>query len=1007
MTTRRRRALAWLLLWGFLLGACGQTGVVQMVETIEQPPPAQPPAPPPRPPEPPAPPAQPPAPPAQPPAPPPPLSPAPPPLPPIDPGKPQSGIVVTVKDASGLGAVGYPVQAVVPLTYGEYQDTSKFSVVDGQGHPVPAQFEVLNRWWARDKSLRHVVAHFRASVAANAASSYAIRTRESAGPAPAKPVAVSQSGDVTTVDTGVLRFTVRRRGFNLFDEVWLDADGNGVYVAGERIVAPNSDGGPVFLGRRSGDVQRASARSDIKVKVEEVGPMRAVLRVSGLTNYQGANHHTHGFAVRIYAYAGASYVKVDYQLQNSAKNSYLSAPLYFEDVSLNVKPTLSGPTVRLATGASSVWEGSPSTGRYLFQSSHKDAAVRSTSDDAVLLAGANPAGVASCGWADVSDAERGVFVTIRHMAEMWPNGIEVESDGNVAVRLWPRWSSQFFDRKLNDTGLYWLEDMQHVYKECLLYFHGPATSNGELERMAWNFQYHPVPFVEVAQFARTGVTLDFGGILPVSEPVRDPWLPAEDTKRLLFEPEWMKKQFTDPANWNYRFGWPNFMSNPGRRVANQAGGLPETSARPLVTERVDAWLTAEGRVIGELNCRGQWMAEYEHDEDFARLKLSQDPYGGRSWRTGYEGTDLPLDSPHIAGTGFGQWYTRDNAHGWFYHVEEFYYLSANLWIRDWYEFIKEFRQGERSAPGPNWSSLSETGWEQTRGEGHQISNGMQAFRVTGDMDLIEHFRKRLDNLDAHRQLRTGAFAAFRQGEAPGVFPMAYFARGLINVLTEVGLHDREIHDRTFNMLWGAIEWNHYAAKFAYYIDVLRQRDKPSAGSSMVMPDPQAWFALRFGQPQYMSTVEDYLDGGMNGGSGYYPDLSRLEAWKGDSYGRVTTYAKLHPPTANGPAAITGLTASQVGRGKIAIGWTTPADAVRFHVVWAIHPIVDKYTTREAERNPWAATPVPNTLQGVPGTEQSLQIAGLPSGQAVYVAVFTFASNGHMSPMSNVTRINVP
>jgi hypothetical protein len=997
---------------GFLLVACGQTRVVELIGTIEQPSPEQPPPeepppeePPPEEPQPEEPQPEEPQPEEPQPEEPPPEEPPPP--PPSDPGEPLTGILVTIKDASGLGAKDHPVQVVVPLTYGAYQDTSAFRVVDKAGNPVPAQFEVVNRWWARDKSLRHVAAHFRASVAAGSAARYAVQTQAGAGPAPLRPVAVSQSGDVTTVDTGVLKFTVKRNGFNLFDEVWLDTDGDGAYAAGERIVAPNGAAGPVFLGRRAGDVQRASARSDIRVKVEEVGPMRAVLRISALTKYQDAQNHTHGFAVRLYAYAGASYVKVDYQLQNSAKNSYLAAPLYFEDVSLNVKPKLSDPTVRLATGAKNVWEGSVSGGRYVFQSSHTSAAAQSTADDTVLLAGTNSAGQASCGWADASDAKRGLFVTIRHMAEMWPNGIEVESDSNVAVRLWPRWSSQFHDRALNSTGLYWLEDMQHVYKECLLYFHGPGVSTGELERMAWNFQYHPVPFVDVGQYARTGVTLDFGGILPVSEPVQDPWLPAEDTKRILFEPEGMTERFTDPGSWNYSFGWPNFMSDPGRRVANQAGGLPETSARPLVTQRVDAWLTAEGRAIGELNCRGQWMAEYEHDEDFDRLKLSQDPYGGRSWRTGFENTDLPLDSPHIDGTGFGDWYTRDNAHGWFYHVEEFYYLSGNPWIRDWYEFIKEFRQGERSVPGPNWSSLSENGWEQTRGEGHQISNGMQAFRVTGDMDLIEHFRKRLDNLDKHRQLRTGAIAAIRRGEAPGVFPTAYVARGLISVLTEVGLHDREIHDRTFNLLWGAIEWNHYAAKFAYYIDVVRQKDKPSAGSSMVMPDPQAWVALKYGQPQYMTTVEQYLAGGMNGGSGYYPELSRLEAWKGDPYGRVTTYAKLHPPTADGPAAIPDLSATGVSPGKVSVRWTTPAGAVRFHVVWAIHPIVATYTMRETKRNPWAATPVPNKLRGVPGTRQSIPIAGLPSGQTVHVAVFTFASNGHMSPMSNVTRITVP
>jgi hypothetical protein len=936
-----------------------------------------------------------------------------PPAPPVDPGEPRHGVVLTVKDGAGAGATAYPVTAVVPLACGAHQDTSSFRIVDGQGRPVPAQFEVLNRWWARDRSLRHVAAHFQASVPADGQVRYRFQTT-GAGPAPARPVVVTQRGGVTTVDTGVLRFTVKRRGFNLFDEVFLDTNGDGAYAADERIVAPDPRGGPVFRGR--GDVlQRASERTDLEVRVEEQGPMRAVLRVGALTRYEGASDHTHGFALRLYAYAGKSYVKVDYQLQNSAKNVIAAAPLYFEDVSLNVKPVLERPTVRLATGPGRVWQGPVEQGRYLFQSSLTDAAVRSTAGDATLLSSTNRPAFPAFGWADVSDGRRGLFVTIRHMAERWPNGIEVESGHNVAVRLWPRWSAQFFQNQLNATGLYWLEDMQHVCKESLLYFHGPDVASEELDRLAKNFQHHPIPFVDVAEYARTKATLDYGGLLALTEPVGGQdtkvllFRPREDTKALLFRPHYVRPQRTDPKSPTYNFGWMNFMDDPDRKVAGTAGGLPYTSAAVLATQRVDEWLTAEAAAIGEISCRGQWMAGYEHDTDFKRILLTCDRYGARSWRKCMysKDSDLPLDSPHIPGTGFGGWMTRYNSHAWFYHVEEFYFLSGNLWLRDWYEFIKEFRQGEKSlSDAPPWSSLYVKGWDMTRGQAHSIANGLQAFRVTGDMDMWEHLRRRLDNLEEHFNRQYGFFQHDAGVKVGAVFEHGFMCRALIQLLEEAGLENRDVHDRVLNLIWGVVEWNHHGASFAYHYRAAEQGKVPSEGMGMAIADAQAWFALKTGRPEYLETVNGYLDGGINGGKPHWDGMADMVDWAGDPLGRVTTYARTYPPRPDPPAAITDLRARPSGRG-VELRWTTPPKASRFHVLWSSLPISATFTKDPSQRNPWGCTVVPNTLRGRPGAEQSLEIPELPSGRPVHVAVFSFAAGGDMSPISNVARTAVP
>ena len=81
------------------------------------------------------------------------------------------------------------------------------------------------------------------------------------------------------------------------------------------------------------------------------------------------------------------------------------------------------------------------------------------------------------GLLDVSDSSKGVTAIVRHFWQMWPNGLEIDGDNKLQIQLFPGWSSQWRQKsgitpRFTDTGLYWLQDMQHVYKEMMLVFHG-------------------------------------------------------------------------------------------------------------------------------------------------------------------------------------------------------------------------------------------------------------------------------------------------------------------------------------------------------------------------------------------------------------------------------------------------------------------------------------------------------------------------------------------------------
>ena len=74
-------------------------------------------------------------------------------------------VPIVVKDTSGYGAPSFPTSVVIPLPYGAYQSTSSFRLSDSSHTTIPCQFVVQSRWAAKDNSIRHVVAHFSATVA--------------------------------------------------------------------------------------------------------------------------------------------------------------------------------------------------------------------------------------------------------------------------------------------------------------------------------------------------------------------------------------------------------------------------------------------------------------------------------------------------------------------------------------------------------------------------------------------------------------------------------------------------------------------------------------------------------------------------------------------------------------------------------------------------------------------------------------------------------------------------
>ncbi len=782
--------------------------------------------------------------------------------------------------------------------------------------------------------------------------------------------------------------------------------------------------------------------------VEENGPLRAVIRIEAPAkailrpNPGQLIDQTHGFAVRIYAYAGKPYVKVDYQLENSAKardatsvaqlRSWL---MYFKKLDLNFNLNLdatsrqvlfgtqgSSVSVNTSSGylAQDVTDGAPNTDRQFRFQVFNDL----TGTNAVT------AGQKSDGWIDVRDSQWGVAAMTRNFWETWPNGLAFNGN-KLSVELWPEWSAEWDNEQISPTNLYWLEDMQHTYKETLFFFHGPGTPANNLTALAKTFQYHPVAVLPADWYRQTKATIDLDGVIPSTQPGPD--------KR---EPDY-SNEANESNSTSYTLSWNNFRADPDRRQARTAGGFAYGGSAFIESENPSDYFVAEDSAMGELNARPEWFANYRSGVD-SYLGLQQG-YDAHSWRRSGGAVNKNEFDPY-PGTSKNHYDARDDQHAWFYHVEDAYYFTANPWIKDWYSFIKEFRRpGLSSGVGANYI---------TRAMGHMLGNALQAYRVVGDPDGT--FLPAIGNFILRAQSAvspiygTHRFDPRQDGtvddNTDSGFELGYLTRSVFGYLREIEGNNPQAYAEVFNYLSGLMEANRNYVNFGFeaLLDHSEIEQRPgiecSSGSSHIMSDTEALYYLHTGLPEYRAHDVTYLTSGF---PGYHFDVNRYNSdrsnhistapyygvcggnrpyndpsnWRSEGeeggsrqrfLGRLAQYLlETIRPDATSPARINDLRAVVNGT-TATLTWTAPADTDitngRYHIVWATKPISAVTTEDPTKLNWWAAKAVGPNLIPQPGVSQSWTIQNV--SQPFYAAIFTFDDSDNMSAMSRDTRSEI-
>ena len=329
-------------------------------------------------------------------------------------------VKLTVEERLGVARSAEPVTSGVPLPRGALKDAAELRLFDASGKAVPAQFGIANHWW-QDGSIKWLHLDFQASVPAKGKAAYVLRDG-SAGPAPAPPakLEVSPAGSGLAVDTGPLRFTVKKDGFNLFDQV---------SVNGRPVLGGDKAGLALKIG---GEVYSPAFFKDTKISIEEQGPMKAVILVTGQNVKADGSGYGMDYKCRIHAYAGSTLVKVLYTVEN--RRGKWAEHLDVADWSITL-PAKPGGGLKYAFGLADKPVAGDLKGTVRLEVPHTD--VYRLEGSAQKVEG-NPHKEEPpwIGTLEVRGSDGGVTIGARHFWQMWAKYLSADAAGAVTVGLW-------------------------------------------------------------------------------------------------------------------------------------------------------------------------------------------------------------------------------------------------------------------------------------------------------------------------------------------------------------------------------------------------------------------------------------------------------------------------------------------------------------------------------------------------------------------------------------------
>jgi len=413
-------------------------------------------------------------------------------------------VPLSVGTAKGAGQADVYVSSGVPFPVSHLASPTSVQLLDDGGRETPVQTRALARWPDGTVKWLHLV--FPARVSDSTPRKFTLRYGTAVKSSRVKSgIRLTESADGVTIVTGPLQIKLSRRAFSPPGTVWLDANGDGKFEAGERMT---DDGAESCVTLRDAEGKAFTSLSPPdEVVVEEAGPLRASVRIRG-THQAADGAKLFAYTVRLYAYAGKPYVRVFYTFGNDNLKQMFTQ---IKGISLSTGVQL-GPKVWCVFGGEAAQPvGAKYTvGLYQDYENH----YRRTRNGDVLGEGKQ-----AVGWVRLSNGTRGLTVSVRNFWQLYPKAFTMRGD-RIEVGLLPALAKDQYakDKDLEDrlfyyalNGLYKFRQGFEKRHELLYHFH---TKPGEADAVALLFQ-HPV--VAAAPPKWNCDTEAFGRVTPTSE----------------------------------------------------------------------------------------------------------------------------------------------------------------------------------------------------------------------------------------------------------------------------------------------------------------------------------------------------------------------------------------------------------------------------------------------------------------------------------------------------------
>lgn len=358
---------------------------------------------------------------------------------------PKEGVPLVVHSQTALPDGSWPITTGIPLPRGMTESPDQFALLEN-GKPVPAQFAQRATWTPTGQA-RWLGLDFQAKQDKGKAREYRV-VRKPKTDAITPALRVEETPETITVDTGKRRFTVDRKRF-----AGIAQDG-GAYLVddkGERFEAINDQ--------------------EVRVAVEEKGPVRTTIAATGWYTSAKSREKLCQFQTRITVYAGQPYVDVNHVtiLTYDTKRQKL-ADVGFELKVDGISRWTFGVDGKPVTGDGAAWL-------------HQDRwdHLRVFQNDKPLVEGKK-----ADGWLSVAGKSGAVSIFARNFWQLYPKELEVRGD-RMTLHFWPRHGHIAFKED---------DELARINIHKIFYAHQGTLLDLQLPRKYYDAMKKVMPMIE-------------------------------------------------------------------------------------------------------------------------------------------------------------------------------------------------------------------------------------------------------------------------------------------------------------------------------------------------------------------------------------------------------------------------------------------------------------------------------------------------------------------------------